>query len=167
MKHFILVWVVVFNTSVIVANATQSLTLQDLAFLSGSWQQQKNGQLIEVHWSQVAGDSMVGNWRTIKGENLLAYEALTMVSDDNADIIYRYDLHTHQDEFQSARSSYFRLLSVADRRAEFASMDESQPQWRLVIEISKNGNLKGSQYDVTGEDPTVYIGYDAAPMINN
>ena len=107
---------------------------------------------------------MVGSWRTIKNGELMAYEILTMTVQEDDSIVYRYDLHSKKDNFQNARASYFELTSLAGERAEFSSLKEDESQWRLVIEITREGHLKGSQYDVTGEDPRIYVGYDVSPV---
>ena len=93
-----------------------------------------------------------------------AYETLTMTAQEDASIVYRYDLHTRKENFQNSRENYFKLISVNGKRAVFSSMKDGERHWRLVIEITQEGHLKGAQFDSTGEDSKVYVGYDASPM---
>lgn len=52
--------------------------LDDLTFLSGHNRGEMDGGIIDEHWSEVGGDSMIGMFRYIKGGKVQMYEFLTI-----------------------------------------------------------------------------------------
>jgi hypothetical protein len=52
--------------------------LDDLAFLCGHNRGEQDGSIINEHWSEVGGDSMIGMFREIKQGKVQMYEFLTI-----------------------------------------------------------------------------------------
>jgi hypothetical protein len=52
--------------------------LDDLTFLSGHNRGEMEGGIIDEHWSEVGGDSMIGMFRYIKGGKVQMYEFLAI-----------------------------------------------------------------------------------------
>jgi len=52
--------------------------LDDLAFICGHNRGEQNGSIIDEHWSEVGGDTMIGMFRQIKNGKAQLYEFLTI-----------------------------------------------------------------------------------------
>ena len=66
MKTFTFLTLCLTSSPVFALELDETPTLTDLAFLTGSWEQDKGDQVVEVQWSPVNGDSMVGTWRAVE-----------------------------------------------------------------------------------------------------
>lgn len=60
------------------ATAVAKAKLEDLTFLSGHNRSEMHDGIIDEHWSEVGGDSMIGMFRYIKGGKVQIYEFLTI-----------------------------------------------------------------------------------------
>ena len=59
------------------SGTTATPTLADLAWIAGSWQTAPGGRSqIEEHWTQVAGATMMGMSRTVRGDKTVEFEYL-------------------------------------------------------------------------------------------
>jgi hypothetical protein len=70
-------------TSLIATAAAQSkppaeVKLEDLVFICGHNRGEQNGTIIDEHWSEVGGDTMIGMFRQIKNGKAQMYEFLTI-----------------------------------------------------------------------------------------
>ena len=52
--------------------------LDDLSFICGHNRGEQNGTIIDEHWSEVGGDTMIGMFRQIKNGKAQMYEFLTI-----------------------------------------------------------------------------------------
>ncbi len=67
--------------------SAQTPTLTDISWISGDWQTEPGGRRqIEEHWTQVAGQSMLGMSRTVAGDKTVEFEYLRI--EQRADGIY-------------------------------------------------------------------------------
>ncbi|HSS18703.1 MAG TPA: DUF6265 family protein [Pyrinomonadaceae bacterium] len=53
---------------------TESVSLDNLGWLSGCWEGRQGEAVIEEMWSRPAGGSMLGLSRTVKGDKTISYE---------------------------------------------------------------------------------------------
>jgi len=68
------------------AEIALALTLQDLAWLAGSWQLAKGARCVEEHWTRPSTNMLVGTSRTVEGGRTVAFEFLRIEA--RADGIY-------------------------------------------------------------------------------
>lgn len=54
------------------------VTLDDLSFICGHNRGEREGSIIDEHWSEVGGDTMIGMYREIRGGKAQMYEFLTI-----------------------------------------------------------------------------------------
>lgn len=57
-----------------IAEIALALTLQDLAWLAGSWQQTNGARCVEEHWTTPSSNMIVGTSRTVEGGRTTAFE---------------------------------------------------------------------------------------------
>jgi len=58
--------------------APADVKLEDLTFICGHNRGELNGTIIDEHWSEVGGDTMIGMFRQIKNGKAQMYEFLTI-----------------------------------------------------------------------------------------
>lgn len=140
------------------AAAAESEKLSDLAWLQGTWVEERDEKtIIEVTRSKPVGDAMVGTWRVVKEGEMRACEILTMRQTSEG-IFHRFDLYRNTDNFDAPRKTVFKLISVDDQRA---ILDLEEGDGQLTIEITDSGRLRGAWSD-PGQPPVV--GYDATAV---
>ncbi len=54
------------------------VTLEDLSFICGHNRGERQGSIIDEHWSEVGGDTMIGMYREIRNGKAQMYEFLTI-----------------------------------------------------------------------------------------
>lgn len=60
------------------AKSPAEVKLEDLSFICGHNRGELNGAIIDEHWSEVGGDTMIGMFREIKNGKAQMYEFLTI-----------------------------------------------------------------------------------------
>jgi|HubBroStandDraft_1064217.scaffolds.fasta_scaffold03776_2 hypothetical protein len=61
-----------------IAKPLQDVALTDLAFMSGHNRGEYEGGIVDEHWSEPAGDSMMGMYRYIRNGKVQIYELLVI-----------------------------------------------------------------------------------------
>jgi hypothetical protein len=74
-------------TSVTAAASTKKARIEDLAFISGHNRGEMDGGIIDEHWSEPAGDSLIGMFRYIKGSKVERYELLSIENSPNGPVL--------------------------------------------------------------------------------
>lgn len=69
------------------SGTTQSVGIQQVAWLQGCWELALRDQIVEEQWLAPRGDSMVGVSRTVRGDKLVAYE-LTVIREQGNRLAY-------------------------------------------------------------------------------
>jgi hypothetical protein len=72
---FLLLWGVVGLAQ---SKPPAEVKLDDLSFICGHNRGESNGTIIDEHWSEVGGDTMIGMFRQIKNGKAQMYEFLTI-----------------------------------------------------------------------------------------
>jgi hypothetical protein len=62
--------------------------VERLAWLAGCWQAQSPGRLVEEHWLEPRGSSMIGVGRTVRADTLLEYELLIIREEAGGEMTY-------------------------------------------------------------------------------
>lgn len=114
-------------------------TLDDIAWLSGSWTGQAFGERIEETWNLPAGGSMVGMFKLFKGNDAAMYELFIAVEEQGSLVI---KLKHFGADFKGweGKDDYvtFPLVKIEENAAHFAGLsyhriDENELHTYLVI----------------------------------
>jgi len=77
------------------AGPKRAAALEPLAFMAGAWtQQQPNGAMIEEHWMQPRGSSMLGSFRRVLGNGAVPFYEFTQVVAEKDRVVLR-QIHVH------------------------------------------------------------------------
>jgi uncharacterized protein DUF6265 len=68
----LVVFVLIFPTAAVMAQS--KVTLEDLSWLSGCWEDRQGEAILEEIWSKPAGGSMLGIGRTVRGNQTVSFE---------------------------------------------------------------------------------------------
>ena len=130
--------VAVSLTFVFAVNAsTQTTTLAELSWIAGSWQTAPGGKrLIEEHWTQVAGATMMGMSRTVAGEKTIEFEYLRI--EQRADGIY-YVAHPKA----RCPATDFKLTRASATEAVFENPQHDFPK-RIIYRKGGDDSLTAS-----------------------
>lgn len=122
----------IFTSSFLVGaeTAKKAPTLQDLSFISGTWEGTLGGVIIEEHWSRPRGDSMMGMFRILSGGKTTLYEFLAIESTPEG-IVLRFKHFTPGPGLVSREKQgeavTLPLVSCAGRVATFSGSNEGKP----------------------------------------
>lgn len=109
------------------------LKIEDLAFISGGWQEVSNNLRIDEHWTSVAGGSLMGVSRTVKDGRTVAFEYLRIES--RSDGIY-YVAHPRG----QSPGTEFKLVRLQAREAVFENPLHDFPK-RIIYRRNPDGSL--------------------------
>jgi len=70
------------------SHAAVSQNVDTLDWLSGCWRMESGETVVEEHWMNPSGDSMIGMSRTIRNGTLVGYELILIIETDTG-LIYR------------------------------------------------------------------------------
>ena len=118
---------------IITNSPTQTPTLADIAWMAGAWQTTGGRRQIEEHWTQVAGQSMLGMSRTVAGEKTVEFEYLRI--EQRADGIY-YVAHPKA----RCPGTDFKLTRASATEAVFENPQHDFPK-RVIYRKSGNDEL--------------------------
>lgn len=96
-------------------------TIDELAWLAGSWRGHTGDDPIDEHWSAPAGGVMIGMFRWLKQGRLHMYEFLAIEPDGNGGLVLRLK-HFHEGLVAWEGRSLvraFALVELGDRLAVF------------------------------------------------
>lgn len=118
---------------IITNSPTQTPTLADIAWMAGAWQTTGGRRQIEEHWTQVAGQSMLGMSRTVAGEKTVEFEYLRI--EQRVDGIY-YVAHPKA----RCPGTDFKLTRASATEAVFENPQHDFPK-RVIYRKSGNDEL--------------------------
>jgi hypothetical protein len=123
----------------------------DLAWLSGSWAGEKDGEPIEEHWSAAAGGAMMGMFRWLKEEKVFFYEFMTVEREEEGLVLRIKHFHPGLIGWEEKEDAFVCVLTeVGPNRAVFAARNEKEPLW-LVFEGTEGG--LEIHFDAEGKTP--------------
>ncbi|MBP6508289.1 MAG: hypothetical protein KA257_12055 [Opitutaceae bacterium] len=103
------------------AENTAKPTVDDLGWLAGRWQLEKNGRLVQEEWMSPAGGTMLGMSRTVKSGRTIEYEFLVLRADESGDIFY---IATPS----AQPKAEFKLVQLAEKSVVFENKAHDFPQ---------------------------------------
>ena len=128
---FVLTLVSIFCFSV---NAeTPKTTIDDLAWLSGCWESNRNGREINEQWMKPAGQTMLGMARTVAKGKTVEYE-FVQIRQDNEGALFYVAKPSAQGE------ASFKLVKYQNREATFENLEHDFPQ-RVIYRLEPDGSL--------------------------
>lgn len=141
------------------APAVENPTIEDLAWIAGTWSTDLADQVLEERWSPPMANAMAGSFRWARDGEVWLYEFLLI--EETADGIFYYLRHFGPGslgwEERDAPLAY-RLDSLAPNRAEFASVDDADDSFvfsregdELTIEIVSAQDSKRFVYGLQAE----------------
>ena len=126
----------------LVALPPQTPTIADLSWIAGDWQTAPGGRAqIEEHWTNVAGDSMMGMSRTVAGEKMVEFEYLRI--EQRADGVY-YVAHPKA----RCPGTDFKLTKASATEAVFENPQHDFPKriiYRKTAEDSLTASIDGGE----------------------
>ncbi|MCS7061089.1 MAG: DUF6265 family protein [Anaerolineae bacterium] len=137
-------------------------TIDDLAWLAGSWYGYTGEDPIDEHWSAPAGGVMIGMFRWLKQGRLYMYEFLAIEPDDRGGLTLRLK-HFHEGLVAWEGKSVvraFNLVELGERLAVFrrgGAFRSNQFIYRrpdddhlvVVEEVRKGGELLTNTFSYT------------------
>ena len=109
-------------------------TLADIAWIAGDWQTAPGGKSqIEEHWTQVAGATMIGMGRTVRGDKTIEFEYLRIEQRDDG--IY-YVAHPKA----SCPGTDFKLIRASATEAVFENPQHDFPK-RIIYRKGADDSL--------------------------
>ncbi len=110
-------------------------TLQDIAWMQGTWVSTAGGRTVEEHWTPPGGGTMFAISRTLKGDRLVEFEYLRIVQRDGG-LVYVAQPN-------GKPPTDFPLTRLEGRSATFENPDHDFPK---VIEYTArvDGSLEAS-----------------------
>jgi len=134
-------------------------TIDDLAWLAGSWYGHIGEDPIDEHWSAPAGGVMIGMFRWLKQGRLHMYEFLAIEPDGDGGLVLRLK-HFHEGLVAWEGKSLVRafpLVELGNRQAafrrggafrsnQFLYRQPADNQMIVVEEVRKGGELVVSEF---------------------
>lgn len=68
--------------------ALPAATIDDLAWLAGAWEFERNDRVVREEWMPPGGGTMLGMSRTVKAGKTVAHEFLLLRTDEQGDVYY-------------------------------------------------------------------------------
>ncbi len=102
--------------------------IADVAWIAGHWETKRQGSILQEHWSEPAGDSMMGMFRWLKKDKTWIYELLA-IREENGSLVFRFrhfsdKLHAWEEK---EKPLMFRLVSLTEREAVFENPSGDDP----------------------------------------
>ena len=108
-------------------------TLNDLAWLAGCWESNRNGREINEQWMKPSGGTMLGMGRTVAKGKTVEYEFVQIREEQDGALYY-----VAKPSGQSEAS--FKLIKLENREATFENPAHDFPQ-RVIYRLEPDGSL--------------------------
>ena len=134
---------------------TQNVSIEDLTFISGHSRGEYDGGIADEHWSEPAGDSMMGVSRYLKGGKVQEYYLMVVEQTPKGPVLRVMDFKPGLDAWdEKARVVTNALIHLTKSEAIFERQDK---EVRLTYRTAGNGVLE-STIERTGKktDPYQY-----------
>lgn len=103
-----------------------------LGWLTGSWVGRNGADRVEEHWAPVAGNTLVGTFRWVKGDAVFFYELLA-VEQEGPHVRLRIK-HFHPKLVgweERDRAAEWLLVHLGEREAVFLELDVPEVRWAI------------------------------------
>ena len=112
---------------------TANPTINDLSFLAGCWELNRDGREINEQWMKPSGGVMLGMGRTVAQGSVREYE-FTQIRQDKDGAIYYVARPSGQTE------ASFKLVKLQNKEAVFENLEHDFPQ-RVIYRLQADGSL--------------------------
>jgi hypothetical protein len=141
-------------------------TVEDFAWLAGTWVGERRGQAIEEHWSSPAVGAMIGMFRWLRGEAGPLYEFMSLEPGESGGVLLRIKHFTAglvgwEEKEQAA---LFVLVARDGERAVFRMEKETGPLYLVYHPIEEGGLLVYFEKDDETPDPEAGFRYVRQPL---
>ena len=113
----------------------KTFTINDLAWLKGCWNSERNGRAITEHWLKPAGGTMLGISRTVAEGKTVEFEFMQIRQEANGEILF-IAKPSGQPE------ATFKLSKGTAREVIFENPQHDFPQ-RVIYRLQGDGSLLG------------------------
>jgi hypothetical protein len=102
--------------------------IADVAWIAGHWESKRPAALLQEHWSEPAGDGMMGMFRWLKKDKTWIYEILA-IREEGGSLVFRFrhfsdKMHAWEEK---EKPLMFRLVSLTKREAVFENPSGDDP----------------------------------------
>jgi hypothetical protein len=155
---FLSLWLVLLcaqqtPTPVTAAASTKEARIEDFAFISGHNRGEMDGGIIDEHWSEPAGNSLIGMFRYIKGGKVQRYEFLSIENSPNGPVLrlkhFNPGLIGLEDKTEF---SSYALVSLKPGEAVFERSDKTAG---LIFRSTSKETLEVT-HERSGQKPQVF-----------
>ena len=108
------------------------VTAADLAWLTGGWSGQHGSDHIEEYWSMLAGGTLMGMFRLLRGDQTRFYELITLALEGEF-LVMRFK-HFHSDLTgweEKDQALEFPLVQYTDQEVVFFERDVAEARWLI------------------------------------
>jgi len=135
------------------AKPPADVKLEDLTFICGHNRGELNGAIIDEHWSEVGGDTMIGMFREIKNGKAQMYEFLTIEQTSPGPVLRLKHFDPGLVGWEEKAQAYnYPLVSWKPNEAVFERPDKTT---RLTFRSTSKTTLEVT-LERTGKKPEVY-----------
>jgi len=121
---------------------SQDVTVQDLAFISGHSRGEFDGGIADEHWSEPAGDSIMGVSRYMKGGKVQRYQLMVIEETPKGLVLRLMGFKPGLDSWEDkARVEIFPLVRWAKGEVVFERADKGM---RIAYRTAGNGVLEST-----------------------
>src|SRR5262245_36270866 len=117
----------------LVSAQEQKASVDDFAWLAGSWERSGKGREVIEQWMKPSGDLMLGMSRTVAEGKTREFEFLQIRRRDDGGIYY-VAMPSGQQE------TWFKLVKHGTHEAVFENLEHDFPQ-RILYRLEKDGSL--------------------------
>lgn len=140
-------------------DATTAPTIENLAWIAGTWATDLGDQVLEERWSPPMANAMTGSFRWSRDDEVWLYEFLLIEETDGGIFYYLRHFGPGSVGWEEREEPLaYRLDSLAPNRAEFASVDTAGDSFvfsregdELIIEIISGDDVKRIVYTLQAE----------------
>jgi hypothetical protein len=133
MKYLLSVLILLTGCYVAVIAQTPKPTVNDLSWLSGCWEANRNGREISEQWMKPSGQIMLGMGRTVANRKTVEFEFMQIREDKDGNLYY---VAKPSGQAEAA----FKLIKLENRGAVFENPEHDFPQ-RVMYRLQPDGSL--------------------------
>jgi hypothetical protein len=142
-------------------------TVNDLAWLAGTWVGERRGEAIEEHWSEPAAGAIMGMFRWLRQEKGVLYEFMTLEPGENGGVVLRIK-HFNAGLVgweEKDQSTVFALVAhEADNYVFRHPKQDASPLYLVYQPIEEGGLLVYFDSDDATPDPESGFRYVRQPL---
>lgn len=126
-------WLVRLVLGLAFVSGVSAASVDQLAWLAGTWSLERNGRSVTEHWLPPAGGTMLGVSRTTAGERTIEYEFIVLRADETGQISYVA-------KPSGQVEAVFKLVRVSATEVVFENLEHDFPQ-RISYRLQPDGSL--------------------------